>query len=218
MKISIIVADPQPVMRRGMRVVLESEPDLEIVGEAADGLETVQLAARVKPNVAIFDLMMPGLSGLDALRTIREKSPETKVVFLSACSNRAIIADALRLGAMGYVFKSCTEDQLVFAVREASQGRRFLSSRIADMDIDAYLRQAQSQPLDPHDTLTAREREVLQMVAEGHSSPEIAARLKISHRTVENHRANLMHKLGLQSQSDLVLHAVRHGLIPLVKQ
>jgi two-component system, NarL family, response regulator NreC len=215
MTISIFLADDHPVVRRGMRALLEAQPDFSIVGEASDGLETVRLVERVKPEVLVLDLMMPGLSGLEALRIVRERTPETGVVVLSMYSNNAFIAEALKIGANGYVLKGCTEENLVRAVREVAAGRRFLSPPVTEIAIDAYIKQAKAEPFDPHETLTPREREVLQLVAEGKSSPEIATRLHISHRTVENHRANLMRKLGLQNQAELVLHALRHGLIPL---
>jgi two-component system, NarL family, response regulator NreC len=129
--------------------------------------------------------------------------------------NTAYIAEALRNGAAGYVLKGCTEDNIVRAVRETAVGRRFLSPPVTEIAINAYIEQARSGPFDPHETLTAREREVLQLVAEGKTSTEIAARLHVSQRTVENHRANVMRKLALQNSSELVRYAVRHGLIPL---
>jgi DNA-binding NarL/FixJ family response regulator len=218
MGITIILADDHPVVRRGMRTLLEAEADLSVAGEASDGLEAVRLLERLQPDVVVLDLMMPGLSGLEALRIIRQRSPKTHVVILSMYSNNAFIAEALKIGATGYVLKGCSEENLIRAVREAAAGRRFLSPPVTDIAIDAYIEQARSGPFDPHETLTAREREVLQLAAEGKTSPEIAARLHISSRTVENHRAHLMRKLGLENQSELVLHAVRHGLVPLEKE
>jgi two-component system, NarL family, response regulator NreC len=215
MTIAIVLADDHPVVRRGLRSLLEAEAGFAIVGEAGDGLEAVRLVERLQPAVVVLDLMMPGLSGLEALRIIRQRSPRTRVVVLSMHSSNAFIAEALKNGAIGYVLKGSSEEDLVRAVREAAAGRRFLSPPVTDIAIDAYIEQARAGPFDPHETLTAREREVLQLAAEGQTNPEIAARLHISQRTVENHRANLMRKLGLQNQSELVRHAVRHGLIPL---
>lgn len=215
MTIAIVLADDHAVVRRGLRCLLESEPDFSIVGEASDGLEAVRLVERLQPAVVVLDLMMPGLSGLEALRIIRQRSAGSRVVVLSMHSSKAFIAEALKNGATGYVLKGSTEADLVCAVREAAAGRRFLSPPVTEIAIDAYIEQARAGPFDPHETLTAREREVLQLAAEGRTNPEIAARLHISQRTVENHRANLMRKLGLQNQSELVRHAVRHGLIPL---
>ena len=205
-----------PVVRRGMQTLLEAEPDFSIVGEAGDGLETIRLVERLQPDVLVLDLMMPGLSGLEVLRIVRQRSPRTRVVVLSMHSNNAFVVD----GAQGTArpatcSRACEEENLVRAVREAAAGRRFLSPPVTERAIDAYIEQARAAQLDPHETLTAREREVLQLAAEGKTSGEIAARLHISQRTVENHRANLMRKLGLKNQSELVRYAVRRGLLPL---
>jgi two-component system, NarL family, response regulator NreC len=215
MTISIVLADDHPVVRRGMQTLLEAEPDFAIIGEAGDGLESVRLVENLQPDVLILDLMMPGLSGLEALRIIRKRSPRTRVVVLSMHDTHAFVAEALMNGATGYVLKGSDELNLVRAVREAAGGRRFLCPPVTERAIDAYIEQARAASLDPHDTLTAREREVLQLTAEGKTGPEIAARLHISHRTVENHRANLMRKLLLKNQSELVRYALRRGLISL---
>jgi DNA-binding NarL/FixJ family response regulator len=215
MTLSIVLADDHPLVRLGMRTLLESEPDFSIVGEAGDGLETTRLVERLQPDVLVLDLMMPGLNGLEALRIIRQRSPRTRVVVLSMHSNNAFVAEALKNGATGYVLKGSSEEDPVHAVREAVAGRRFLSAPVTERAIEAYIEQSRAAELDPHETLTPREREVLQLAAEGKTSSEIAARLHVSHRTVENHRANLMRKLGLQNQSELVRYAVRRGLIPL---
>ena len=198
-----------------MRALLESEPDFSVKGEAGDGLEAVRLAECLHPDVLVLDLMMPGLTGLEVLRIVRKRSPQTRVVVLSMHGNNAFIAEALKNGATGYVLKGSDEKDLVRAVREAAAGTRFLSPPVTEIAIDAYIEQAKAGPFDPHETLTTREREALQQVAEGKTSPEIAARLHISQRTVENHRAHLMRKLGLENQSELIRYAVRHGLIPL---
>ena len=213
--ISILLADDHPVVRRGMQALLVAEPDFSVVGEAGDGLETVRLVERLQPDVLILDLMMPGLSGLEALRIIRQRSSRTRVVVLSMYGNNAFVASALINGASGFVLKGCEEEDLVRAVLEAVAWRRYLSPPITERAIDAYIEQVRVGQLDPHETLTAREREVLQLVAEGNTGAEIAARLHISQRTVENHRANVMRKLGLKNQSELVRYAVRRGLIPL---
>jgi DNA-binding NarL/FixJ family response regulator len=213
--ISIILADDHPVVRRGMQALLEGERNFSIVGAAADGLDTVRLVEQVKPDVLVLDVMMPGLSGLEALRILRERSPRTRIVILSMYSSSAFIAQALQNGAIGYVLKSCAEEHLVRAVREAAAGRRFLSPPVTEIAINAYIEQSKTGTFDPHETLTPRQREVLQLAAEGKTNPEIAARLNISQRTVENHRATSMQKLGLQNQTELVRHAIRHGLIPL---
>lgn len=214
MSISIVLADDHPVVRRGMQALLESEPDFSIVGVAADGLETVRLAERLKPDVLVLDLMMPGLSGLEALRIIRERSPRSRIVILSMYSSSAFVAQALQNGAIGYILKGCTEENLVRAVKEAAAGRRFLSPPVTEIALNAYIEQSKAGVFDPHDTLTPRQREVLQMAAEGKTNGEIAERLNISPRTVENHRAGIMKKLGLQNHTELIRHAMRYGLIP----
>jgi DNA-binding NarL/FixJ family response regulator len=215
MTLSIVLADDHPVVLLGMRTLLEPEPDFSIVGEAGDGLETTRLVERLQPDVLVLDLMMPGLNGLEALRIVRQRSSRTRVVVLSMHSSNAFVAEALKNGATGYVLKGSCEEDLVRAVREVGAGRRFLSAPVTERAIEAYIEQSRSAELDPHETLTPREREVLQLAAEGKTSSETAARLHVSHRTVENHRANLMRKLGLQNQSELVRYALRRRLIPL---
>jgi DNA-binding NarL/FixJ family response regulator len=197
-----------------MQALLEDERDFSIVGVAVNGLEAVDLTERLKPDVLVLDLMMPGLSGLEALRILRERSPRTRTVILSMYSSSAFIGQALQNGAIGYVLKNCPEENLVRAVREAAAGRRFLSPPVTEIAINAYIEQSKMGTFDPHETLTPRQREVLQLAAEGKTNGEIAARLNISQRTVENHRATLMKRLGLQNQTELIRHAMRHGLIP----
>jgi RNA polymerase sigma factor (sigma-70 family) len=163
--------------------------------------------------VLILDLMMPGLSGLEILRILRERSLRTRVVILSMHSTGAFIAQALQNGAIGYVLKDSTEEDLHRAVRAAVAGRRFLSPPVNEAAINEYIQLSKSSSFDAHDTLTPRQREVLQLTAEGKTNGEVAARLNISQRTVENHRATLMQKLGLRNQTELIRHAIRHGLI-----
>lgn len=213
MSISIILADDHPVVRRGMQALLAGQPGFSIVGVAADGLEAVRLTERLKPDVLVLDLIMPGLSGLEAVRILRERPSRTRIVILSMYSSTAFVAQALQAGAIGYVLKGCTEENLLRAVKEAAAGRPFLSPPITQDAIKAYVERCKTGPFDPHDTLTHRQREVLQMAAEGKTTSDIAARLNISPRTVENHRAAVMEKLSLQNYSELIRHAIRHGLI-----
>jgi two-component system, NarL family, response regulator NreC len=215
MTISIILADDHPVVRQGMQALLEAEPDFSVIGEAGDGLESVRLVEKLRPDVLVLDLMMPGLSGLEVLRIIRKRSPRTRVVVLSMHENNAFVAEALKNGASAYVLKGSDKENLIRAVHEAAAGRRFLSPPVTERAIDAYIEQARAAQLDPHETLTARERQVLQLAADGKTGAEIAGRLHISHRTVENHRASVMRKLGVKNQSELVRYALRRGLIPL---
>ncbi len=198
-----------------MQALLEAQPDFSIVGEAGDGLEAVRIVERLHPDVLVLDLMLPSLSGLEAIRTIRQRSPQTRVVVLSMHNISAFVASALRDGALGYVLKGSEEENLVHAVREALAGRRFLSPPVTERAVDAYIEQSRAVHIDLHETLTDREREVLQLSAEGKTGSEVASRLHISHRTVENHRASLMRKLGLKNQTDLVRYALRRGLISL---
>ena len=211
---TIVLADDHPIVRQGLRTLLEAEPDFTIVGEAADGLETVELAGRLQPQVLILDLMLPGLSGLEVTRQVHQRSPQTRVVILSMHANEAYVLEALRNGAAAYVLKEAGAAELLQAVREVTAGRRYLSPPLSERAIEAYSEKAAAIPLDLSETLTTREREVLHLAAEGLSNPEIAARLGISPRTAETHRANLMRKLGLHNQTELIRYAMRRGIIP----
>ncbi len=213
MAISIILADDHPLVRLGTQALLEREQDYSIAGVAADGPATVHLTERLKPDILVLDLMMPGLSGLEVLRILRERAPRTRIVMLSMYSSNAFIVEALQNGAIGYVLKSCSGEDLVRAVKEAAAGRRFLSAPVTEIAMSAYIEQSKTGPFDPHEALTPRQREVLQLAAEGKKNFEIAVRLNISPRTVENHRATLMHRLGLQNHTDLIRHAMRRGLV-----
>jgi two-component system, NarL family, response regulator NreC len=212
---TIVLADDHHVVRQGLRALLESEPEISIVGEAADGLEAADLVERFKPDVLVVDLVMPGLGGLEVTRQVGRRSPRTRVVVLSMHANEGYVLEALRNGATAYVLKQCTATELVRAVREAAVGRRYLSPPLSERAIEAYLRRAEATDLDPYETLTSREREVLHLAAEGLSNPDIASRLYVSPRTVEVHRGNLMRKLGLHNQAELIRYAIRRGIVPL---
>ena len=212
---TIVLADDHPVVRQGLRTVLGAEPGFHLVGETGDGQETVRLIERIKPDVLMLDLMMPGLGGLEVTRQVKQRSPGTKVLILSMHSNEAYVLEALRNGASGYVLKESGAGELVRAVREAAAGRRYLSPPLSERGIEAYVARARDASLEEYEALTSREREVLHLAAEGHSNAEIAARLFISQRTVEAHRASPMRKLGLRSQTDLVRYALKRGILPL---
>lgn len=215
MGLRVVLADDHPIFRKGLRAILEVEPDLEVVGEADDGLEAIRLVESLQPDVLGLDLLMPGLNGLEVLRQLAGRSRSTRVVVLSLHASEGFVLEALRAGAAGYVLKEAAANEVVSAIRQTASGRRYLSSSLSERAIDVYLQRAEPAVIDLYDTLTAREREVLQLAAEGHSSSEIANRLFISPRTVENHRANLMAKLHLKSQTDLIRYALRRGILPL---
>jgi DNA-binding NarL/FixJ family response regulator len=212
---SIVLADDHHIVREGLRVLLETEEDFEVVGEAADGLSAVQMVERLNPDVAIIDLMMPDLNGLEVARHITQYSNGTLIVILSMHANEAYVLEALRNGVSAYVLKDSRANDLVHAVREVLGGRRYLSPPLSERAIESYVHKAQTAELDPYETLTTREREILHLAAQGHSATEMAARLFLSPRTVETHRANLMRKLDLHTQTDLIRYALRRGIIPL---
>ena len=212
---TIVLADDHHVVRHGLRSLLEAEPDFSVVGEAGDGLEAAQLVERLQPDVLVLDMMMPGLNGLEVTRQVGQRSRRTHVVILSMHANEAHVLEALRAGAAAYVLKESTYAELVHAVREAVAGRRYLSPPLSERAIEAYMKKAESDALDPYEMLTAREREVLHLVVEGHTSAEIADRLFVSRRTVETHRANLMRKLGLRTHTDLIRYALQRGILPM---
>jgi DNA-binding NarL/FixJ family response regulator len=214
-KMTIVLADDHHVVRQGLRSLLEAEPDCSIVGETGDGLEAVQLVERLQPDLLVLDLMMPSLNGLEVTRQVSQRSPRTRVVILSMHANEAHVLEALRAGAAAYVLKESTSAELVRAVREAFAGRRYLGTPLSERAIEAYVQKAESAALDPYEMLTAREREVLHLVVEGHTSAEIADRLFIGRRTVETHRANLMRKLGLRTHTDLIRYALQQGILPM---
>jgi len=211
--ISIVLADDHPVVRAGVRNLLEAEPDMRVIGEVHEALRVESEVERLRPDVLVLDLLMPDLSGLEVARRVTKRTPGTRIVILSMHANEAYVVEALRNGALGYVLKGAPPQSLVDGIRAVSVGQRYLSPPLAAAVIDAYLARAGGAPLDEYETLTGREREVLHLVAQGSSSAEVAARLFISPRTVETHRANIMRKLGLRSQGELIRYAMRRGII-----
>ena len=207
-KIKVLLADDHKIVRQGLRALLTAQADLVVVGEAADGREAVTLAESLKPDVVLMDLMMPNLNGLEATSQIRKQAAQ--VVILSMHANTAHTIQALRNGAIGYVLKDSDAQEVVNAVRAAAEHRRYLDPAIANAVMEALIHN-QTVDGDPFEVLTEREREILQLVAEGHANTTIAEKLSISLRTVETHRANLMRKLDTHSPADLVRYAVRHG-------
>jgi DNA-binding NarL/FixJ family response regulator len=212
--ISIILADDHQVVRKGLKALLSSEADFSVVGEANDGLETVQLVEKLKPDVLILDLMMGGLNGLEVTRQLAKKVPDTGIVILSMHSNEAYVLEALRSGAKAYILKESPPEELIHAVREVHAGKRYLSAPLTERAIEAYTSKSDAKPIDPYDQLTTREREILMLTAQGYTNNDIASRLFISPRTVETHRTNLMRKLELHSHAQLIQFAIQHDIIP----
>lgn len=212
MALTLFLADDHQIVRQGLGALLKTVPEFRQVGEAADGLQTLRLVERLQPDVLVLDLQLPGLDGLEVTRQLARRSPRTRVIILSMHSDEAYVVEALRAGAAGYVLKELGAEELVQAIREVAAGGRHLSPPISEHAIRSYVRKAEGNPLDLYQTLTAREREVLHLTVEGHSGSEISERLFISPRTVESHRANLMRKLGVRNQKELVRYAVQRGI------
>lgn len=212
---TIVLGDDHTVVRQGLRRLLEAEPDFSILGECADGLGVVSMVERVKPNVLILDLIMPGLGGLEVTRQVGRYSPQTRTVILSMHSSEAYVMEALKNGAAAYVLKESSGEELVQAVREVVAGRRYLSPPLSERVIDTYLQKAENITPDRYESLSARERQVFHLTAEGRTNVEIADRLCISPRTVEAHRAHLMRKLGMRNHTELVRYAIRRGVLSL---
>lgn len=210
--VTVLLADDHHVVREGLRALLEDTEDLEVVGEAGDGLQTLSLAERLRPHVLVLDLMMPGLGGLEITRRLRLRLPGTRVVILSMYAEEGYVIQALRNGASGYVLKGASARDLLHAVREAAAGRRWLSPPLSERAMEAYLERNREAAGNPWEAVTAREREVFTLAAQGRTNGAIAEQLSISARTVESHRASLMRKLGLRGQTELIRFAVRRGL------
>ncbi len=212
MSTTIVLADDHTVVRQGIRKLLETRDDFRIVGEASDGEEAVKLVTEKKPDVALMDLWMPRLSGIDATRRIGKRGLATKVLVLSMHESRAYVEEVLRAGAAGYIVKNAAADDLIEAIDTVRDGVSYLSPAITQQVVDAIARPAPSSP-SGLGVLTDREREVLQLIAEGLSSKEIAAMLGVSLKTIDSHRSNLMEKLDIHKVSGLVRFAIRTGLV-----
>jgi two-component system response regulator NreC len=212
--VRLIIVDDHPFLRTGLRHVLEEHPEFRVVGEAADGREGVRLAEKEHPDVAILDIGMPNLNGIEAARQIGESIPGTAIVMLSVHSDESYVLRALKAGARAYLLKQSAEADLIAAVKAVTLGKSFFSPAVSQMLLDDYMRQLRDRDVeDTYELLTGREREILQMVAEGKSNKEIANQLHLSVYTVETHRSNMMEKLNLHSVPELILYAVRKGVI-----
>jgi two-component system response regulator NreC len=212
---TIVLADDHPIVRQGLRALLETEPGWSVVGEAGDGHGALELIEHARPDVAVVDVMMPDLNGLEVVRRAAKRAPRTRLVVLSMHADESYALEALRGGASAYVLKATSTTSLVEAVRAALSGRRYLSPPLTELAIEALLHPARGpvQPFDRYELLTARERDVLFLAVQGGNNAAIADRLGIGARTVETHRANLMRKLGLRAHVDLVRYAIQRGLI-----
>jgi len=213
-KIRVLLADDHKLIRGGLRLLLEQQPDLTVAGEANDGREAVALAKSLKPDVVVMDIGMPNLNGIEAALQITQAHPEIAVVMLSMHSDESYVLRALRSGARGYLLKDSAEADLLRAVHAVAEGKSFFSPAVSKVLLDDYVRKLQrSGGEDVYDLLTPREREILQLVAEGRSNKEIANLLNLSVYTVETHRSNIMEKLNLRGVPELILFAVRKGII-----
>jgi two-component system, NarL family, response regulator NreC len=212
MTISIILADDHPILRLGVASMLRAQLDCEILAECEDGATTIEMIGRLKPDILILDLMMPGLAGFDVIRKSLQLSPTSRIIVLSMHSKEGYVLEAMRSGAVAFVIKDSGPEELIQAIKNVQLGRRYLSPEYNERAIECYLRSPQEDDMDLYRTLTPREREVLKLIADGLSNNEIAARLEISARTAEIHRLNMMHKLNITSLADLVKYAIRRGI------
>jgi two-component system, NarL family, response regulator NreC len=214
MNFRVLIADDHGIVRQGLRALLEKSPEISVVGEASDGREAVRLAAELRPNIVVMDIAMPLLNGVDATSQILGRDPDVKVIILSMHSDESYILRALSAGAKGYLLKDSAEGDILPAVETVAKGRPYFSPVIASTLLDEYLQaMKKNQVRDSFDLLTDREKEVLQLLAEGKSNKEVAALLNLSPYTIESHRTSLMQKLNLHNTAEIVLYAVRKNII-----
>jgi DNA-binding NarL/FixJ family response regulator len=213
-KLRILLADDHIVMRTGLRALLERQPNLEVVGESENGRETVALAASLRPDVVVMDVGMPVLNGIEATQTIVTQCPTIAVVILSMHADESYVMRALKAGARGYLLKDSAAADLISAIQAVSQNKSFFSPKVSRILAEDYIRVLkQKGAVDSYDLLTSREREILQLLAEGKANKEVATDLNISPYTVETHRSHIMEKLNLHNPAELILYAVRKGII-----
>lgn len=212
--VRILLADDHAIIRSGLRALLSHEPGFEVVAEAADGREAVELAERELPHVALLDISMPTLNGLEAARQISAKSNTVQLVMLTVHTDECYLLNALKAGARGYVLKSSAEFEILEAIRAVSQGKAYFSPKVSRVLADEYMRYLQANQVeDSYDLLTGRERQILQLLAEGQSNKDVASVLDLSPTTVICHRQHIFQKLNLHSLADLILYAIRKGVI-----
>jgi two-component system, NarL family, response regulator NreC len=213
-KLRILLADDHTVMRTGLRLLLERQPNLEVVGEAENGRDTIQLAASLRPDVVVMDVSMPVLNGIEATKTIVTEHPNIAVVILSMHADESYVMRALKAGARGYLLKDSAPADLLGAIQAVTQNKSFFSPKVSRILAEDYVRVLkQKGAVDSYDLLTSREREILQLLAEGKANKEVAAALNISPYTVETHRSHILEKLNLHNPAELILYAVRKGII-----
>jgi DNA-binding NarL/FixJ family response regulator len=213
--VKIVVADDHQIFRDGLRALLETRSDFEVVGEAQDGLEAVDLVSRLSPDILILDLAMPGLHGIEVARSLHESNPSTLIIVLSMHNDRRYVIEALRAGAVAYVLKEAGFSELIGVIKEVQAGHLYLSPMVSVAVIQDYIRLAEVDEGSAFALLSAREREVLQLLAEGRATKEIAGDLHLSVKTVESHRKQIMDKLEIHSVAELTKYAIREGLTPL---
>lgn len=211
--ITIVLADDHRVIRQGLRSLLEVEPDLKVLAEAGDGQEALNAVDELHPDILVLDMVMPGMNGVEVARRLQKQASRCGVVILSMYGAEGYVREAMQSGARAYVLKKDSAGELVVAIREAHAGRKYISPSLARKAIDSYLGGSGGRA-DPYGSLTVREREVLQMVATGSTSAQIAEKLSISRRTVEFHRANITNKLGIENLQELVRYCIEAGILP----
>ena len=214
-RVKVLVVDDHEIVREGIRMVLAADPELEVVGVASSGKEAIEKVRELEPNVVLMDIGMPGLSGFEATRRIRESHPETQVVALTVHDSEGYVFQMLQAGATGYVVKRAPSEDVIAAVKRANQGEAVLHPSVAKLLIKDYLSRVAKGEETSFDTLSDREREILKLIAEGQTNREIADTLFLSIKTVQAHRANLMRKLGMHDRTELVKYAIRKGIIGL---
>jgi DNA-binding NarL/FixJ family response regulator len=214
MPVRVLIADDHPLIRSGLRALLEREGEFQVVGEAANGYEAIELAIALKPDIAMLDVSMPRLNGVDAAQHISERLPRTRILLVSMHSDEAYVLRALKSGARGYLLKASPEVDVLRAIRAVAAGNAYFSPEVTKLLVEDYVRQLQQRgATDSYDLLSIREKEILQLLVSGKSNREIADLLHISISTVETHRTNILNKLGLHNLPELILYAVRKGLL-----
>ena len=211
----ILVADDHEIVRRGVCTLLQSHPGWQICGEAINGTQAVELASQLKPDVVVLEISMPEMGGLDAARLILQRNEKQKILFLTIVDSDELVRKALEMGIRGFVQKSDAARELVSAIEALERNATYFTARIAQMVLEGYLDQGDSRPHRGQSLLTNREREIVRLVAEGKSTREISSLLGVSSKTAETHRSNIMRKLKLHSVSELILYAIRNGILPL---